>query len=194
MSFKVGDVVQEAPGHNVFPTYKRGKPATILHVDSLGRGFILTKEENDARELNGSIPDDGADFRWVIHPHSVVSATPAVRDKSKKWYSDEMIPVDLKGTSCCGVKEINGLQDEISNVYNVYSHTKTQKFGAVIITDRITTGKGLSTVKFIRKYKLGKVVSTPEFYNPNSGNKIQAWMWIVDHQKLDKFIITNVGF
>lgn len=190
-SLKVGDVVKADSGE-VFPNHMREGIATIKYVDEYGHGYIMTVSYAKSRNFStGKIANDGIHC-WVVKPYDVSLAKPrVVDDKNKKrWCFDNLKEVEVDDTNCCGIKEINGLGDPIENVVSVYEYGT--RFGAVLITDKVSTGKGKTTVDFIRRYKLGKVVSTPEFKNPNTGNVIRAWIWLIDRPKLNKFINDNV--
>lgn len=44
-------------------------------------------------------------------------------------------------------------------------------------------GAGKEIAKTIKKHKLGKLVSTGWSVNPNTGNKIQTWLWRYNGKK-----------
>lgn len=51
------------------------------------------------------------------------------------------------------------------------------QYGLMLITDNIAEGNGERLVRFIRKEKLGRVVSSPVAINPKHNTKIKAWLW-----------------
>ena len=50
-----------------------------------------------------------------------------------------------------------------------------------------TTGLGVEIKAYIRKHKLGTVVSTRPAENPNTQNKVQVHVWCVDWKAFHKF-------
>jgi hypothetical protein len=65
-------------------------------------------------------------------------------------------------------------------VYNTF-----RKGYTYIFSDN-NKGEGQDIAKFIRKNKLGKIVSSGWTRNPNSGNKICTWVWIYNGKKVKK--------
>ena len=46
---------------------------------------------------------------------------------------------------------------------------------------------GRNLANYIKKNKLGDVVATQKRVNPNSGNRIQSWLWTVNKRNLRLF-------
>jgi hypothetical protein len=93
-------------------------------------------------------------------------------------------------TNCCGLKEIDGLQDygNYATIRRVLSYeNENQKTPPFYLFTGVTRWKyGQELAKYIVEKKLGKCVKTPSKLNPNSMNKITAWIWVVNRANLDK--------
>lgn len=64
-------------------------------------------------------------------------------------------------------------------------------FAYVIFTDNQSLMYGRRLANYLRRQKLGKVITTPTRINTNSGHRIQAWTWVVDRRALTKWMIKN---
>lgn len=126
-----------------------------------------------------------------------------------------MAYVSARDMSCCGIKEIHGIQDSASpqesiklflsthKVFNRHSYNKISSlyvFSAVVkergtannydgvaglITD---TTYGPKLAAYIRKNKLGEVVEGPARVNLNHRkHTIQAWFWSPNWKGLRKW-------
>lgn len=61
------------------------------------------------------------------------------------------------------------------------------QYGLMLITDNIADGNGERLVRFIRKEKLGRVVSSPVAINPKHNTKIKCWVWAPDWPSVFKY-------
>lgn len=94
----------------------------------------------------------------------------------------------ISSLNCCGIKEIAGIagdpQDGIIRdvcesryrygtrcAYYIYSDTNSQEYAKEL-------------TKFIRENDLGHVEKMRDARNPNSGNKLNAYVWKVNELKL----------
>ena len=93
-------------------------------------------------------------------------------------------------TNCCGLKEIDGISgyDNETIISEVISYeqreSRTPPF--YLFTGVTKERYGQELAEYIVKRKLGKCVKTPSKLNPNSMNKITAWIWVVNRAELDK--------
>lgn len=101
--------------------------------------------------------------------------------------------MDIEPTSCCGVKEIEGLgehakpQDAMAQFCHEESCKKPFRFlytftGVVRrkVADHSSSRRdnyGAKFAAFIRANHLGQVVESPTRVNPNTGNTIRHWTW-----------------
>lgn len=95
--------------------------------------------------------------------------------------------MDLRGLECCGIKEGYNCQyymdrdGPAGTLYHMITLNGFNNCGATIFTE---AGIGADYAKrlatFITLSNLGSVIELPEFYNPNSKNKVRAFFWIRD--------------
>lgn len=118
--------------------------------------------------------------------------------------------LSLDDTSCCGIKDLNGIQDNdegdsvVATPFEVIGYVigcggfhvgHVRPFCAFIMFSQaqfLGAGKsvnkaGTNLAAYIHKNKLGKVVRLPAAKNPNSGNKVTPFMWAVDWKRLSTF-------
>ena len=110
----------------------------------------------------------------------------------------------LGGVSCCGVREIYGVNEHRTGLavlrrfaahiydpekpYVVYSGNARFRFAFFTQASRpghtppATYGERLAAC--IRRSNVGNVIETEEAINPNSGNNLKMWVWQVDHDAL----------
>jgi hypothetical protein len=84
--------------------------------------------------------------------------------------------------ACCGVRELADIRASIfpENALEALDHTKT---AFVVFTDVAPYEYGVSLAAYIRKRKLGTVVTMIPKKNPNSGNRLKVWLWSIDQKK-----------
>jgi len=101
--------------------------------------------------------------------------------------------IEIEGMCCCGVREISGIcgikskeviKDFCEIVYGGYSEDPRLDFSFVIFTDINRQSYGDNLTKFIKKFKLGEVISTKSKLNPNSGNMLKVYVWWVNDKNL----------
>lgn len=73
-----------------------------------------------------------------------------------------------------------------SDKYN-YSVFGTKPDGSQGIVKAETAHNGEQLANYIVEKGLGEVTASPEAINPNTGNRIRAWIWKVDHEALNKW-------
>lgn len=99
----------------------------------------------------------------------------------------------LNRISCCGVREFCGLQTSTSKeiveevAHDMFEEASDYKF--VILTDNndYKWRDSKSFLKFVHKNNLGTVTKTDKAMNPNSGSRIQVFIWKVDITNLKKW-------
>lgn len=102
---------------------------------------------------------------------------------------------NLRGMSCCGVKEItevdappkaiiNGIVDDIFGENGM-------DCAFLIFTDALREGNGRKFKNYILKNELGTVIESGRKENPNSGNNIRVWIWTPDMKKLKEIYKEN---
>ena len=119
---------------------------------------------------------------------------------------------DIDNTNCCGIDEIHNLvENPVSNilavVYNVNNWSCDDNGflfdsprGMYMFSDidtfasgnKCPANYGKKTASFIKRHKLGTVTKSKNFLNPNTGNTLTVWLWIVDWVALEKFYRTSV--
>ena len=106
----------------------------------------------------------------------------------------------LYTTQNCGIKELDDLkypfrsaQEKISAIYGRYLDPKKEVTKCSIITfsDRIVSPYGKALASYITENNLGEVIQTPIVRNPNSGNKIILYVWIINMKALKSWIKDN---
>lgn len=101
--------------------------------------------------------------------------------------------LEIQGTACCGVGEIHGIQryrdvkklvrDFLLEEQDLARNNEHNAF--YIFTSVTSHSMGAQLEKFIRRHKLGTLARTAQpRTNPNSGNKIHAWIFGPDWRAL----------
>lgn len=98
---------------------------------------------------------------------------------------------------CCGVREITNLSNTSkrefkASLLNRFLEGDGWHGAAFYLFTQAGEGRkyGEEFADYLAKYRLGRVVSTSIRVNPNSGNKLKAWMWapsqegLSDHLKM----------
>jgi len=69
------------------------------------------------------------------------------------------------------------------------------KFRYAIFTQagRDQAGYGFKFAAFIRENRLGDVLETPFYNNPNSGNDVKVWIWAINHDNTKKLVTELKG-
>ena len=96
---------------------------------------------------------------------------------------------DINGTTCCGIKEIHTLTDAKTILKMVWDKKTSNNVKAAfyLFSDKGFLSNGARLAAYIIFHNLGKVTATPARKNPNSGNRLQAWLWAVDYAKLEEW-------
>mgnify|MGYP001558905767 FL=1 len=92
-------------------------------------------------------------------------------------------------TTCCGLKEIDGLKETPNETvfYVCVDFFDNDIKGAFIIfTDVLRSRRGLRLQNYIQAKKLGKITESSYKRNPNSGNRLKVWVWEVNEKKLQR--------
>lgn len=108
-------------------------------------------------------------------------------------YRDKTTPIQIEGTTCCGVKDINRIQSiNCSNPLRVINDIFLSgvNYSTVMFT---TNGeRGSVNVKRIKKVveenNLGEFLSAKKNKNPNSGRYINVYLWTINKRNLTKFV------
>lgn len=121
--------------------------------------------------------------------------------------------------SCCGIYELNGLDGaeplcslttfqlklhgqtpEALNVLLSFAefvdrdlHNRAVKKPFVIFTDAIRGGVGPVLAGLIENSNLGTINTQPARRNPNSGNRIQIWIWEPNYKGLARFLKRQIA-
>jgi len=103
--------------------------------------------------------------------------------------------ITIERTNCCGFKEIDNLCDGTAE--QNLKETCEQFFNDdndaafLFFTGVSKEGYGQKFKKLILKEKLGEITETKAKRNPNSGNKIKAWIWAVNKTKFKQYAKRN---
>ncbi len=103
--------------------------------------------------------------------------------------------MSIYGTSCCGLKDYEGLQDtRLEDIFEeIYRYSLHNRFRFIMFTGtRRFSKKFDKVVKFIDDNKLGAVTVTDWARNPNSGNRVKVAVWTLDIKKLKAWGAKNV--
>ena len=96
----------------------------------------------------------------------------------------------IESTSCCGLKEIESITgespEELLKGVCEYLNAEVWEFDFSLLLFTATTDmdEGDNLAKYIKKGGLGTVVKTRPKKNPNTGNRIVAWVWSVNERAL----------
>lgn len=98
----------------------------------------------------------------------------------------------LRTASCCGVREIQGLEgaggaEVVRLIHHGIRHSNLD--GAFWWWgDNAGSGNGRRLAKYFEKYELGEIVKTPQVHNPQSDHELEMWVLVLDHDALYKWI------
>jgi hypothetical protein len=97
--------------------------------------------------------------------------------------------MEINDLECCAVSELAWIStltptDVIDSILGEFSDCDFP--GAFIFTQAGRGTYGDRLADHIRKHKLGKVVVVPTFRNPNTGNSIKLFVWIIDLRRMRK--------
>lgn len=81
--------------------------------------------------------------------------------------------------ACCGLAEIDGVEDEVLNKKEFLSSFYGLTFPAYYVFTTRTTfrSNGTSLARLIRRHKYGTVKYIGTRLNMNSGNNLCMWVW-----------------
>lgn len=87
----------------------------------------------------------------------------------------------VSSTQCCGMKELSEISLDISPEDTIRSVLPRiyKSCGLVIFTGVLVHGYGKRLADYIEKHKLGQVRQSLPRTNPNTNNRIAAWIWSV---------------
>lgn len=108
----------------------------------------------------------------------------------------------MNSLGCCGLGEIISLGDrksaltkltELVQIDTIIHRTGRLRKGSLIFTANRKDEKNYGTVfaNFIEEHELGDVIRLPRFRNPNTGNPISTFIWIINGPALFKFCSTK---
>lgn len=98
--------------------------------------------------------------------------------------------MEIKTTSCCGVKEFSGLRKDPVEVVTYFCQLlfrDSLSCAFILYTDPVEFEYGEALTDFIRNNKLGDVTETPEMLNPNSERMLKAYLFAPDRKELQKW-------
>lgn len=88
--------------------------------------------------------------------------------------------------NCCGITELADICTDATPEHSLLV-AGTYDQGLVVFSDVHTSqykhGKALASL--IKRLKLGKVVVSYTVTNPNTENRVRAWMWSVNQKALE---------
>lgn len=104
----------------------------------------------------------------------------------------------VRSSACCGIKEIADIYESNKDNTEILQELCETRIGdenyppyyffSDTNEDNIKFEYGKSLVKYIRDNKLGNIISTiPIKNNPNSGNDLKMWVWVVNPKALIKW-------
>lgn len=117
----------------------------------------------------------------------------------------------LRGMSCCGIQELCDLRGYTSggfdsviekltrtgfiqlypNYYQSYSDNGSLNAGSLIFTQADRSYNeiryGVRFAADVTKRKLGKVIAIPRYTNPNTGNTISVFVWVINKAGLLRY-------
>ena len=92
--------------------------------------------------------------------------------------------LSMRRMHCCGVKELAVINNFFTPAAIItHISEKPRDYTLLIYTDVIYStrdGMGPRLTRYIRRHRLGKVVSSRPSRNPNTTNLIKVWTWTVD--------------
>lgn len=102
---------------------------------------------------------------------------------------------DVQSLYCCGIKELHGIQDGETpeELLEQEGFSILNSCAFVIMSDaemndrkkgKKAHAEGRAMRAFIRKNKLGTLQTIRSKMNPNSGNRVQMYVWHVNHRNL----------
>lgn len=106
-----------------------------------------------------------------------------------------MATASIKDMNCCGTKEICRVSYmEPESLLRKYAHSLLTRVAHVFFTDINANSRsarsGFRFAAYIRRNRLGRVTKCVQSaINPNSGNRLTAWIWTVDHANLRSHLI-----
>jgi len=101
----------------------------------------------------------------------------------------------LSETQCCGIRELNEIQDTTSAEQAVL-HAASDWFSddlqrAFIFYSTVEGMRGVEITKYVRKNKLGTVTKMPTTLNGNTSRMLTLWAWAVNKANFRAFWAKN---
>lgn len=99
----------------------------------------------------------------------------------------------LEETSCCGVDELDGLSKKPERILRDLCFDKYDeeeggwKHAFLLFTDVTANKNGARLARYIKNKGLGITTTLHAKRNPNSGNRVKAWLWSVNEPELKKW-------
>jgi len=106
--------------------------------------------------------------------------------------------MQLDHLNCCGIREISGLCGYSTGAAAFKAYLRqTLRCGLThfryVIFSQANRDEdagsreeyGENFAAYLRDHKLGDVIETGEYVNPNSGNLLKVWIWTVDHDAVN---------
>lgn len=115
------------------------------------------------------------------------------KNKKEKINLNDYCPcAAVERTECCGMAYLSYLDggpiDCLASLASWQNYDGNYK-PLVVFADATCYGNGARLATFIRKNDLGEVFDTgPGVHNPNSGNKVKAYLWKINQKNWNKFV------
>lgn len=102
--------------------------------------------------------------------------------------------MELRKTSCCGLREYVGLQefkDPREALMKAYNTWRSWNGAFMVFTCTTPYPIGKKLIRYIKEKGLGSVVETEVKHNPNSGNNLRVIVWCVNNKTYDSWFATE---
>ena len=104
--------------------------------------------------------------------------------------------MDIANTECCGVKELDGIDgyrttDRLMFALCELLFDDGPQMAFLTFTDLTRRKYGKNLQAYIKKHRLGSVISTQGRRNPNSGNTIKHYTWTPNFTAMKKWYAKN---
>ena len=95
------------------------------------------------------------------------------------------------GLSCCGISELSDIRYDDTPDESIMSIDVSDQ-GIIIFSDIDTNDEGpyhhgRALAGVVKKCRLGTLVALPVAVNPNTDNKVRAWMWRLNKRAVRRY-------
>lgn len=105
--------------------------------------------------------------------------------------------MDVARMGCCGFKELQGIsgltpEQAVERFCRYFTNPARATTAHLMVSHVVFTATGRAKygrafAAYITQHKLGDLVCSTLATNPNSGNKLQGWIWTIDREALVKW-------